>query len=75
MVLEQLKYLYSNTIYLDYLRNNPRWYKILHYNPDMFNEFIKEANEKLNLTSKDSLNNFSKKLSFVSTLMQYLAKK
>lgn len=75
MVLEHLKYLYDNPIYLDYLRNNPRWYKILYYNPEMFNEFIKEANEKLHLTSKDSLNDFSKKLSFVSTLMQYLAKK
>ena len=75
MVLEQLKYLYENTIYLDYLRNNPRWYKILYYNPDMFSEFINEANEKLHLTSKDNLNEFSKKLSFASTLMQYLAKK
>ena len=38
-------------------------------------EFINEANEKLHLTSKDNLNEFSKKLSFASTLMQYLAKK
>ena len=75
MVLEHLKFLYANPHYLTYLRNNPRWYKILHYDPKMFDEFIKEADIKMHLTKKDSLVSFNKKLSFVSSLMQYLAKK
>ena len=75
MVLEHLNYLYENPHYLNYLRSNPRWYKILHYEPKLFTEFIKEANEKMHLTRKDSLVSFNKKLSFVSSLMQYLAKK
>lgn len=69
------KYLYDNPMYLEYLRYNPRWYKILHYDPSMFTAFIQEANEKLHLTKKDSMIEFNKKLSFVSSLMQYLAKK
>ena len=75
MVLKHLEYLYANPTYLDYLRNNPRWYKILHYDPSMFEAFIEEANRELHLTKRDSLLEFNKKLSFVSSLMQYLAKK
>ena len=75
MVLETLEFLYANPHYLNYLRNNPRWYKILYYEPKMFDEFIKEADIKMHLTKKDTLTSFNKKLSFVSSLMQYLAKK
>ncbi len=70
-----MKYFYDNPIYLEYLRYNPRWYKILHYDPSLFTSFINEANQKLHLTKRDSLLEFNKKLSFVSSLMQYLAKK
>ena len=69
------KFLYDNPIYLEYLRYNPRWYKILHYQPEMFDSFLQEAKEKLHLTKKDTIIEFNKKLSFVSSLMQYLAKK
>lgn len=69
------KYFYEHPIYLEYLRYNPRWYKILHYDPSMFDTFIAEANEKLHLTKKDSIAEFNKKLSFVTSLMHYLAKK
>ena len=75
MVLKQLEYLYENPPYLNYLRYNPRWYKILHYEPSLFSDFINEANLKMHLTKKDTLKDFNKKLSFVSSLMQYLAKK
>ena len=75
MVLEQLQYLYSNPQYLEYLRYNPRWYKILYHDPDMFTEFINEANSKLHLTKKDTILDWNKKLSFASSLLQYLAKK
>lgn len=68
-------YLYNNPIYLEYLRYNPKWYKILHYNPDMLTIMIEEANVALHLTKKDTILEFNKKLSFVSSLMQYLAKK
>ena len=70
-----MKYFYDNPIYLEYLRYHPRWYKILHYDPSLFPSFIEEANEKMHLTKKDSMLDFNKKLSFVSSLMQYLAKK
>ena len=70
-----MKYFYDNPVYLEYLRYHPRWYKILHYDPSQFNAFIEEANTKLHLTKKDSIIEFNKKLSFASSLMQYLAKK
>lgn len=70
-----MKYFYNNPVYLEYLRYNPRWYKILYYDQTMLDSFIKEANEKMHLTKRDSLLEFNKKLSFVSSLMQYLAKK
>lgn len=75
MVLEQLQYLYNNPQYLEYLRYNPRWYKILYHDPTMFNEFINEANVKLHITKKDTIKDLNKKLSFASSLLQYLAKK
>jgi hypothetical protein len=70
-----MKYFYDNPIHLEYLRYHPRWYKILHYEPSMLPSVIEEANRELHLTKRDSLLEFNKKLSFVSSLMQYLAKK
>lgn len=70
-----MNYFYDNPIYLEYLRYNPKWYKILYYDSDMLKDFILEANTNLHLTKRDSLLEFNKKLSFVSSLMQYLAKK
>ena len=75
MVLEQLNYLYANPHYLNYLRYNPKWYKILYYDSTLFEAFIEEANVNLHLTKKDSIRSLNNKLSFISTLMQYLAKK
>lgn len=75
MVLDILNYLYNNPIYLQYLRYHPRWYKILYYSPEYFDEFINEANIEMHLTKKDSFAQFNKKLSFVSSLLEYLAKK
>ena len=70
-----MNYFYNNPEYLEYLRYNPKWYKILYYEPTMLKDFIEEANISLHLTKRDTLLDFNKKLSFVSTLMQYLAKK
>ena len=70
-----MKYFYDNPVYLEYLRYNPRWYKILYYDPSMLNAFLEEANTNLHLTKRDSLLEINKKLSFISSLMQYLAKK
>ena len=70
-----MKFFYENPVYLEYLRYNPRWYKILYYDSTMLNDFMQEANSNLHLTKRDSLLEFNKKLSFVSSLMQYLAKK
>lgn len=75
MVLEQMSYLYQNPHYLMYLRYNPRWYKILHYDSEKFQDFIKEANINLHLTNKDRLKKWNKNLSFISSMLGYLAKK
>ena len=75
MVLEQLGFLYQNPLYLEYLRFHPQWYKILHYSPESFKDFLEEANAAMHLTSKDRLVDLNKKMSFISSLIGYLAKK
>ena len=70
-----MQFFYKNPVYLEYLRYNPRWYKILYYDSNMLKDFINEAHTNLHLTKRDTLLEFNKKLSFVSSLMQYLAKK
>lgn len=78
MVLEHdqsyMFYLYQNPVFLDYLRNNPHWYKILYYNPTRFSEFLEEAKQAMNLTMEDRISKFQKQLNFISSIAQYLNK-
>ncbi|MBQ8293032.1 MAG: hypothetical protein IJX78_04385 [Bacilli bacterium] len=64
--------LYSNDAYLNYLRYNPKWYKVLDKNPAMFSEFEKEVKVALKMTLSDKINNFKKQIDFVNGLIKYL---
>ena len=72
MIKEVTDKLYSNDIYLNYLRFHPKWYMILERYPESFSEFEKEVKVNLKLTFNDKLNNFKKQVDFVSGLMKYL---
>ena len=70
-----MSFMYDNPVYLEYLRYNPRWYKILYYEPSMLSEFKKEAQERLKIRAVDKLDNFSNKLKLFSSLGSYFNKK
>ena len=72
MIKEVTDKLYSNEIYLNYLRFHPKWYMILDRYPEAFKEFEKEVKVNLKMTFSDKLNNFKKQVDFVSGLMKYL---
>ncbi|MGM9969168.1 MAG: YlbE-like family protein [Anaeroplasma sp.] len=57
-----MSYLYENLDLLMYLRYNPRWYKILYYDPSMFNAFINEAKENLKIRGIDKLEVFKNRV-------------
>lgn len=72
MIKEVTDKLYSNDIYLNYLRFHPKWYMILDRYPEAFKDFEKEVKVNLKITFNDKLNNFKKQVDFVSGLMKYL---
>ena len=49
--MDYMEYLYDHLDLLMYLRYHPRWYKILYYDPSLFNDFVNEAKEIFENTS------------------------
>lgn len=72
MIKEVTDKLYSNDVYLNYLRFNPKWYMVLDRYPESFSEFEREVKVNLKMTFNDKLNNFKKQVDFVSGLMKYI---
>ena len=72
MIKEVTDKLYSNDVYLNYLRFNPKWYMVLDRYPESFTEFEREVKVNLKMTFNDKLNNFKKQVDFVSGLMKYI---
>lgn len=70
--MEYFNYLYENPIFLEYLRYNPEWYKILHYSPERFNEFLKEAKEKMKITAYDKIEEYKNRLDLFINLLNYI---
>ena len=62
----------SNTNYINYLRSNSYWYKILNRNPDSINSFIKEVKEKYKLRTSDKLNNIIEKIEMINKFINVL---
>lgn len=53
MTLEIQYNLKSNPNYLNYIRENSNWYKILNRHPNLFKQFTNEVKEKYNLRPTD----------------------
>ncbi len=70
-----LEKLYSNPIYLDYLRNHPKWYYYLEQNPENFSVFEKTLKEELKITTYDKLENIRKQINTISKFMEYFKNK
>lgn len=72
---EVLKKLYANPVYLDYLRQNPKWYYYLDLDPKNYNEFEKAAKKALKLTTYDKLEALKNQINFASSLLNYFSNK
>lgn len=64
--------IYSNPLYLEYLRYHPNWYVILNNNENMFKEFEKEIKVKYKITTYDKIENFKKQLDFINGMIKYI---
>lgn len=67
-----LSKLYTNDLYLTYLRYHPKWYVILNENPDAYSEFEKEVKINLKLTTYDKIDNLRKQVDFINGIVKYL---
>ncbi len=74
MVLNYMEEIYKNPLILEYLRFHPRWYKILHYDPEMLPVFMNEAKEKLKIRTVDKLENIKTQVTFISSMADFLIK-
>lgn len=72
MKKEILDKIYTNDIYLTYLRYHPKWYIILNEHPEVFNEFEKELKINLKLTTADKIDNLRKQIDFINGIINYL---
>ncbi len=71
---EIIDYLYENNVFLNYIRYNPHWYKILYYEPERFEEFLNEAKENLKITMKDKIERMQNQIEFITSLVDYIKK-
>lgn len=67
--------LYSNQLYLDYLRQNPKWYYYLDLDPKYYDDFEKTAKKALKLTTYDKLEAVKNQINFASTMLKYFSNK
>ena len=69
-----LQKLYSNSIYLEYLRNHPKWYYFLEQNPNNFVLFENTLKQELKITTYDKLENLKNQIHIISKFMDYFKK-
>jgi hypothetical protein len=67
-----LRMIYSNDVYLNYLRYHPKWYVILNKNPSAYVDFEKQLRTDLKITSVDKIEQLKKQIDFISGMLNYL---
>ena len=72
MKKEILDLLYTNDMYLTYLRYHTKLYIILNDNPNLYSEFEKELKVNLKLTTADKIDNLRKQIDFINGIVKYL---
>ena len=70
-----LQKLYSNPIYLEYLRNHPKWYYFLEQNSNNFVSFENTLKQELKITTYDKLENLKNQINIISKFMDYFKNK
>lgn len=72
--MNYMQYLYDHEELLMYLRFHPKWYKILYYDENLFNEFLKTAKSDLKITLSDKLDKLNNGISYLKLFNGYLNK-
>lgn len=72
---EVIRKLYSNQVYLEYLRENPKWYYYLDQDPKYYDDFEKEVKKALKLTTYDKLESLKNQIGFASSMLKYFSNK
>ncbi|XMB87048.1 YlbE-like family protein [Mycoplasmatota bacterium WC44] len=70
-ILEKL-YKDENAPILEYLRYNPKWYRILDRDPKKYEVFESEAKKYLKMTTYDKINSVKNQVDMLSMFIQYL---
>lgn len=66
--------IYSDQRFVNYIRYNPRWYKILYYYPERVDDFFSEAKEAMKIRFSDQIEQLKGQISFLSSLIEYINK-
>ncbi|MCM1259989.1 MAG: YlbE-like family protein [Anaeroplasma bactoclasticum] len=73
MIASVLEKLYSNDVYLNYIRYNPRWYVVLNRNPSAISDFEKEVKVNLKMTTSDKIETLRKQIDFINGMLKYIS--
>ena len=63
--------IYNNKYYLEYLRNNPKWYYYLDEEPRNFKVFEENVKKEYKITVPDKLEKVKDRINFVSSIINY----
>lgn len=62
----------NNPYLARYLHENSHWFKMLNRNPSMLLSLEKEMKERYKLTTKDKMEDLSRKIDFIQNFMNLL---
>ena len=62
----------NNSQLRNYLRENAHWYKTLNRNPERFNDFMTEMQEKYKLRPTDKVSSVIEKIELIQTVLNIL---
>ena len=72
MTLDIIFKLKSNPNYIEYLRNNSYWYKMLNRNPSLFKKFEDEVKKAYHIRTTDKISNAINTIELISNVVSNL---
>ena len=60
----------SNPLYMKFIRENSKWYKILNRNPERFDEMVEEMKDKYHMRFTDKVNNIVDSVDLVTKIFK-----
>lgn len=72
MTLDIIFKLKSNPNYIEYIRNNSYWYKMLNRNPSLFKKFEEEVKKAYHIRTTDKISNAINTIELISNVVSNL---